>query len=198
MESREIENGDGAKEYLVKFPDEDEPVWVHEKYMSEEVVSDYQDNLEYAKAEKILDVRNKGDSRVAPIAVKCCNRHDRYVDDDRIRSSSVHGTRSEIGVQGAEVAEIESFDDETLAKLGHVYALIFLFKWDAGIEAELEQTRSKAEETQEADSNIYFAKQVIQNACATQAIVNVLMNITEGRFLSGGGIVEDENVHGRF
>jgi hypothetical protein len=31
--------------------------------MSEEVVSDYQDNLEYAKAEKILDVRNKGDSR---------------------------------------------------------------------------------------------------------------------------------------
>ncbi len=61
MECREMD--EGAKEYLVKFPDEDEPIWVHEKYMSEEVVSDYQDNLEYANAEKILDVRNKGDSR---------------------------------------------------------------------------------------------------------------------------------------
>ncbi len=85
-----------------------------------------------------------------------------------------------VGVQGVEVAEIESFAEATLAKLGHVYAFIFLFKWDAGMEAELERIRSTAEATEETDPNIYFAKQVVQDACATQAIVNVLMNIPEG------------------
>lgn len=53
----------GLKEYLVKFPDEDEPCWVQEKYLSEEVISDYEDGLEYAVAKEIVDVRNKGDSR---------------------------------------------------------------------------------------------------------------------------------------
>jgi signal recognition particle protein len=53
----------GYKEYLVKFPGEDDPCWVPEKYVSEEVVQDFLDGLEYAEAEEIIDVRNKGDSR---------------------------------------------------------------------------------------------------------------------------------------
>lgn len=54
---------DGLKEYLVKFPDEEEACWVQEKYLSEEVIADYEDGLEYAMAKEIIDVRNKGDSR---------------------------------------------------------------------------------------------------------------------------------------
>lgn len=62
-ESTEEKASDGSKEYLVKFSDDEEPCWVQEKYMSEEVISDYEDGLEYAMAKEIIDVRNKGDSR---------------------------------------------------------------------------------------------------------------------------------------
>lgn len=51
------------KEYLVKFPDEAEAIWVDAKYVSEEVVADFNAGLEYAEAEEIVDVRNRGDSR---------------------------------------------------------------------------------------------------------------------------------------
>lgn len=67
LDCRTIESedkaSDGPKEYLVKFPDEEEPCWVQEKYLSEEVIADFEDGLEYAMAKEIIDVRNKGDSR---------------------------------------------------------------------------------------------------------------------------------------
>lgn len=53
-----------GKEYLVLFPDDaDTPHWVHEKYMSQEVVEDFLSGLEYAEAEAIVDVRNRGDAK---------------------------------------------------------------------------------------------------------------------------------------
>lgn len=64
LDCREVgEGGTKSKEYLVKFEDEEEPCWVAEKYVSEEVIEDFKDKVEYAAAERILDVRNKGDSR---------------------------------------------------------------------------------------------------------------------------------------
>ncbi|KAG7668790.1 hypothetical protein Ndes2526B_g00491 [Nannochloris sp. 'desiccata'] len=67
LETRIPENEEGIKlqhrEFLIKFSDEEEPVWMHEKYVSEEVIQDYESGLEYAEAESIVDVRNRGDSR---------------------------------------------------------------------------------------------------------------------------------------
>lgn len=64
LDSRVPEAGnDDAKEYLIQFADEQEPVWVAAKYVSEEVIEDFQAGLEYAEADEILDVRNRGDSR---------------------------------------------------------------------------------------------------------------------------------------
>lgn len=85
-----------------------------------------------------------------------------------------------IGTQGLEVAELETLDEFSLQALGKTYGLIFLFKWDEKIEREIRASRSglSAQEVP-ADSNVYFAQQVIHNACATQAIVNTLMNCTE-------------------
>jgi ubiquitin carboxyl-terminal hydrolase L5 len=80
-----------------------------------------------------------------------------------------------IGTQGLEVAELESLDELSLTSLGHTYGLIFLFKWDEKIEREIRASRSGFA----TQANVYFAKQVIQNACATQAIVNTLMNCRE-------------------
>ena len=51
------------REFLIKYADEEEPEWVPEKYVSDEVIEDYESGLEYAEAACIVDVRNRGDSR---------------------------------------------------------------------------------------------------------------------------------------
>jgi len=62
-------------------------------------------------------------------------------------------------------------DDEFLS-MAPVYGLIFLFKWTQ------EMARShRASANCVENSNLYFAKQVIQNACGTQALLNIMMNV---------------------
>eukprot|EP01062_Namystynia_karyoxenos_P029116 TRINITY_DN21928_c0_g1_i1.p1 TRINITY_DN21928_c0_g1~~TRINITY_DN21928_c0_g1_i1.p1 ORF type:complete len:317 (+),score=161.84 TRINITY_DN21928_c0_g1_i1:91-1041(+) len=68
------------------------------------------------------------------------------------------------GVKGAEVVEVESMD--CMAELNPCYGLIFLFKWKP------DKRQVEVVET----PNVYFAKQVVSNACATQAIINILLN----------------------
>ena len=52
-----------------------------------------------------------------------------------------------------------------------MYGLIFLFKYNAG-----EPPSGCIVDGNETGSSVFFAKQVIQNACATQAILSILMN----------------------
>lgn len=55
--------GPARTEWLIKFSDEEEPVWVDEKYVSQEVVEDFEAGLEYAQAEAVLDCRQRGTMR---------------------------------------------------------------------------------------------------------------------------------------
>uniref|UniRef100_A0A0K0DB70 Ubiquitin carboxyl-terminal hydrolase n=1 Tax=Angiostrongylus cantonensis TaxID=6313 RepID=A0A0K0DB70_ANGCA len=71
------------------------------------------------------------------------------------------------GVEGVQVEELHSIP---------IYGLIFLFKWRPG-----EDPIGEPVET----NNVFFAQQVITNACATQAIINLLMNVNDPKVKLG-------------
>ena len=73
---------------------------------------------------------------------------------------------------------------ESLNRRFHLHGLIFLFKYRTDIDA----TSALAVENVDAPESFFFASQVITNACATQAILGVLLNVeTFGNDVEGEG-----------
>jgi len=76
-----------------------------------------------------------------------------------------------IGVKGVQVEEI--LDLDTLETSNEpVYGLIFLFKY-------MKNSGYTPKILEFWDQDLFFAKQIIENACATQAILGVLLNNSE-------------------
>ena len=88
------------------------------------------------------------------------------------------------GVTGLQVEELWSLDKENFAELKPVYGLVFLFKWTP----DNDPAGSVVQDSR-LDS-IFFARQVINNACATQAIMSVLMNIEDSGVTLGTTLQE--------
>lgn len=90
----------------------------------------------------------------------------------------------EIGVNGVQFDEI--YDLEPGAFLSYdasrVYGLVFLFKW--------EQQADDRPTIEATDAGIFFAQQVIHNACATQAILSILLNASSGQLDLGPHLKE--------
>uniref|UniRef100_A0A8C5DYY0 Ubiquitin carboxyl-terminal hydrolase n=1 Tax=Gouania willdenowi TaxID=441366 RepID=A0A8C5DYY0_GOUWI len=88
------------------------------------------------------------------------------------------------GCKGAQVEEIWSMEPENFDNLKPVHGLIFLFKWQPS-----EEPAGSIVQDSRLD-HIFFAKQVINNACATQAIVSVLLNCSHSDMLLGDTLTE--------
>lgn len=86
---------------------------------------------------------------------------------------------SELGCDTVELEELYSLDDDALTRLqsqtGKVYGLIFLFKWVGATQKE-HAVNKKPVEDDDIPPNLFFAHQVTTNACATQAILSVVLN----------------------
>lgn len=80
------------------------------------------------------------------------------------------------GVKGVGVKELYTLDDDGSTPQP-VFGLIFLFKYINDIEKNYMKSANIISSSDESVSQLFFAKQVIQNACATQAILSVLLNI---------------------
>ncbi|XP_065348309.1 ubiquitin carboxyl-terminal hydrolase isozyme L5 [Cloeon dipterum] len=76
----------------------------------------------------------------------------------------------EFGVTGVQVEELYTLEGKQFESYLPVHGLIFLFKWVADSEPSGPIVQDHRLDT------IFFAKQVINNACATQAILSILMN----------------------
>lgn len=75
------------------------------------------------------------------------------------------------GVKDCQVDELYDLEDSTYSKIRPVYGLVFLFKWEREHAIKVEE-----DALDEVPEGLFFAKQVINNACATQAILSVLLN----------------------
>ncbi|RKP19733.1 cysteine proteinase, partial [Rozella allomycis CSF55] len=80
------------------------------------------------------------------------------------------GILQELGVQDVKVEEIYSLDKSSFDPFEYalVYGLIFLFKWN--------EDANKAKAISVCENNVYFAKQIVDNACATQAVLSIVLN----------------------
>lgn len=77
-----------------------------------------------------------------------------------------------IGAKGIGVEEVYSLDDpEHLRQLGHIYGFIFLFRYAKNTEQRQTLT--------DFDPDLFYARQVITNACGTQALLSVVLNIPD-------------------
>ncbi|KAJ4291545.1 hypothetical protein N0V88_006142 [Collariella sp. IMI 366227] len=73
----------------------------------------------------------------------------------------------QLGVKGARIEEVLSVDEDSLAMLPHpVYGLVFLYSYVEEEYAEPEKT----------EHDVWFANQTTHNACATIALLNIVMN----------------------
>jgi ubiquitin carboxyl-terminal hydrolase L5 len=78
----------------------------------------------------------------------------------------------QMGCKDVELTEFISLELEDFVNMAPCHGLIFLFKWISEQDDRIPLT------SEETDPDLFFAKQIIHNACATQALLSLLLNST--------------------
>ncbi|KAJ9142651.1 Ubiquitin carboxyl-terminal hydrolase [Pleurostoma richardsiae] len=81
-----------------------------------------------------------------------------------------------LGVNDVQFEELLSLDADALAQLHPVYGVIFLFKYPTNAPYASSDKPLDGTFDRDATDHIFFARQTIQNACGTQALLSVLLN----------------------
>ncbi|EGV61310.1 ubiquitinyl hydrolase [Yamadazyma tenuis] len=84
-----------------------------------------------------------------------------------------------LNVKDVQFEDLYSIDSDSLRALSPIYGVIFLFKYSAiDRQYALDNNAPLAGEYDQdfQQYDIFFANQTIQNACATQAVLNILLN----------------------
>lgn len=81
---------------------------------------------------------------------------------------------SEIGVKNVQVEEVYALDKQQFEQFGRVYGVVFLFKYRSD-ESRMAKKRAGRLCTPPPDT-LFFANQMVTNACATQALLSIVMN----------------------
>ncbi|KYK59731.1 ubiquitin carboxyl-terminal hydrolase 2 [Drechmeria coniospora] len=84
----------------------------------------------------------------------------------------------ELGVKSVQCEELFALDPSDLQALHPLYGVIFLFKYPTDRPYTMPDGPLDGSFDHGASGSIFFAAQTIQNACATQALLSVLMNKT--------------------
>jgi ubiquitin carboxyl-terminal hydrolase L5 len=82
-----------------------------------------------------------------------------------------------LGVNGVMVEELFGLTDDDFNAIEPCFGLLFLFKWTKETAAPGASHQPLLHEN--TDSSLFYAKQTIHNACATQAILSILLNCTD-------------------
>ncbi|CAJ1963063.1 unnamed protein product [Cylindrotheca closterium] len=81
-----------------------------------------------------------------------------------------------LGCEQGQLEELWSLDDETLAAHGEIFGLIFLFQWQHTGKGSTTTVKKPCLAEDQVPEGLFFAHQVTTNACATQAILSVMLN----------------------
>ncbi|KAG9044674.1 hypothetical protein FS837_007721 [Tulasnella sp. UAMH 9824] len=82
-----------------------------------------------------------------------------------------------LGIRRCEAAEVYSIESDGLSHLNQIYGLIFCSQVQTESQLNMHDLPGDASGSEDVDFNeIWFANQLIHNACATQAILNVIFN----------------------
>ncbi|CAG8454590.1 5925_t:CDS:10 [Diversispora eburnea] len=85
----------------------------------------------------------------------------------------------DLGVRGAKATEVFVLDQQdNFDELGQIFGIVFLFKMIGDVSGDLRGLNKDVEyePIEELPKNVYFANQVVENACATLAILNIVLN----------------------
>jgi ubiquitin carboxyl-terminal hydrolase L5 len=90
----------------------------------------------------------------------------------------------QLGVTGLEFQEIFDLDESSIRALGdNVYGIVFLFKHTGSAHTK--------EVMPVVPDDLFFARQLVENACATQAILSVLLNMDPSPSVNLGSTLSD-------
>lgn len=84
-----------------------------------------------------------------------------------------------LGVQGLQVVELYDIEPWASDHLHPIYGLVFCFLWRKDNDVLPKKESNGLEDGEDDSAKLWFANQLSDDACASMAILNVLLNVEE-------------------